>query len=72
MLRMVMEVVMVLAVVGMMLFIMRVSKEENDSETHLQDHGLLHHMISKLINVDRLESTFQHNILNFLEYLHAG
>ncbi len=38
MLRMVMEVVMVLAVVGMMLFIMRVSKEENDSETHLQDH----------------------------------
>jgi hypothetical protein len=38
MLRMVMEVVMVLAVVGMMLFIMRVSKEENDSETNLQDH----------------------------------
>ena len=38
MLRMVMEVVMVLAVVGMMLFIMRVSKEENDSEINLQDH----------------------------------
>jgi hypothetical protein len=38
MLRMVMEVVMVLAVVGMMLFIMRVSKEENDSEVNLQDH----------------------------------
>ena len=38
MLRMVMEVVMVLAVVGMMLFIMRVSKKENDSETNLQDH----------------------------------
>ena len=38
MLRMVMEVVMVLAVVGMMLFIMRVSKKENDSEVHLQDH----------------------------------
>ena len=37
MLRMVMEVVMVLAVVGMMLFIMRVSKKENDSETNLQD-----------------------------------
>ena len=38
MLRMVMEVVMVLAVVGMMLFIMRVSKKENDSEVNLQDH----------------------------------
>ena len=38
MLRMVMEVIMVLAVVGMMLFIMRVSKEENDSEVNLQDH----------------------------------
>ena len=38
MLRMVMEVVMVLAVVGMMLFIMRVSKKENDSETNLQYH----------------------------------
>ena len=38
MLRMVMEVVMVLAVVGMMLFIMRVSKKENDSESNLQDH----------------------------------
>ena len=37
MLRMVMEVVMVLAVVGMMLFIMRVSKKENDSEVNLQD-----------------------------------
>ena len=35
--RMVMEVVMVLAVVGMMLFIMRVSKKENDSEVNLQD-----------------------------------
>ena len=38
MLRMVMEVVMVLAVVGMMLFIMRVSKKENDSKTNSQDH----------------------------------
>ena len=38
MLRMVMEVVMVLAVVGMMLFIMRVSKKENDSEVNLQDN----------------------------------
>lgn len=38
MLRMVMEVVMVLAVVGMMLFIMRVSKKENNSEVNLQDH----------------------------------
>ena len=37
MLRMVMEVVMVLAVVGMMLFIMRVSIKENDSEVNLQD-----------------------------------
>ena len=37
MLRMVMEVIMVLAVVGMMLFIMRVSKKKNDSEVNLQD-----------------------------------
>jgi preprotein translocase subunit YajC len=38
MMRMVMEVVMVLAVVGMMLFIMRVSKKENDCEVNMQDH----------------------------------
>ena len=37
MMRMVMEVVMVLAVVGMMLFIMRVSKKESASEPTQED-----------------------------------
>ncbi|GDX85842.1 hypothetical protein LBMAG43_18840 [Methylococcaceae bacterium] len=38
MMRMVMEVVMVLGIVGLMVFLIRVSKTESNAETPLQDH----------------------------------